>query len=121
MTGDAGQATSVRRESAAHLFIESQDWRESRSAYRFLHSAHQILAAGTPTVVLLIDDGVAAAVGARPEVTRIIDAGGRVAADRTSLVERDIAVGALSPGVEAADLGTVAPLLFDPDVRVVWH
>jgi hypothetical protein len=72
-------------------------------------------------VVFLIDDGVAAAVGAHPDVARILALGGSVWADDVSLGEHGLAASELAPGVMMADLGKVTSLLFDPAVRVVWH
>jgi hypothetical protein len=71
--------------------------------------------------VFLIDDGVRAAVGSQPSVTGILTAGGQVLADEESLADRAIPARQLTPGVVATTLDKIAPLLFDPAVRVVWH
>jgi DsrE/DsrF-like family len=106
---------------AAQLLIESQAWRERAGGSRFLRTAKHLADAGTQTVVFLIDDGVSSALGTRSELAAAIEAGASVWADEESLAEREISVGELAPGVVAAGLDKVAPLLFDPDVKVVWH
>jgi sulfur relay (sulfurtransferase) DsrF/TusC family protein len=108
-------------EAPTQLLVESQAPRDLAPGSGFLRAAWHLAAGGTPTVVLLIDDGVAAATGGRPDVADVVAAGGRVWADEASLEQRAIPVAQLSPGVEAVDLDKVTPLLVGPDVRVVWH
>lgn len=114
-TGQREPATQV------HLLVESQPRSEPGEASRFLRAAQRLAVAGTPTVLFLIDDGIAAAVGDQPEVVRVVAAGGEVWADEISLAQRTIPVATLAPGVVATGLDKVAPLLFDPAVQVVWH
>lgn len=114
-------AEAVKLEKPAQLLIESQSLPEPGAGCRFLRAARHLATAGTPTVVFLIDDGVSCAVGFQPEVARAVKAGASVWADDASLAERAILVGDLAPGVVAAGLDRVTPLLHDPAVRVVWH
>lgn len=104
-----------------HLLVESQDRREPKEASHFLRAARRLAVAGTPTVVFLIDDGVAAAVGDQPELVGVLAAGGEVWADDVSVAQRAIPVGGLAPGVVATGLDKVVPLLCDPATQVVWH
>jgi hypothetical protein len=108
-------------EAPTRLLVESQAPRDSDPGSRFLRSACHLATAGTSTVVLLIDDGVTAATGGRPEVAEVVAAGGRVWADETSLDRRAIPAAELAAGIEAVNLDKVTPLLVDPKVRVVWH
>ena len=112
------------RPSAApqvHVLVESQDARTPDAGSHFLRAAHQLAVTGTRIVVLLIDDGVRCAVGGQPTLARLVAAGGEVWADEASLSQRALPVASLADGVTAASLDKIAPLLFDPDVTVVWH
>lgn len=104
----------------AHLLVESQAPPGPGTASNFLRAARH-LAAGAPTQVFLIDDGVGCAVHAPDEVAEIVRAGGRVGVDSRSLADRGIDGEKLASGVVVTDLDAVADHLFDPSVRVVWH
>ena len=67
-------------------------------------------------------DGVTFALpGTDAETDRYLNAGGRLAADRFSLIQRGIAEEALRPQARATDMDEVAGWVLDPDIRVVWH
>lgn len=108
-------------EPPTQLLIESQSRPEPGAGCRFLRAARHLAAAGTPTLVFLLDDGVSCAVGFQPEVARAVKAGASVWADDVSLAERGIPVDDLVPGVVPAGLPKITPLLYDPAVKVVWH
>lgn len=106
---------------ATQLLIESQGAPDPARGSRCLRMARHLATAGTETVVFLLDDGVGAAVGSHPELSDAVEAGACVWADEESLAERAISVDQLVPGVLAVGLTKVAPMLFDPAVKVVWH
>lgn len=117
---------------ATHLLIESQAllvWGRPQTPgapvraqeCRCLRIARRLADACTETVVFLIDEGVTAVVGSRSEAARAVRAGVNVWVDEDSLVRRAIPPGDLAAGVVPAGLDKVAPLLFDPAVKVVWH
>jgi predicted peroxiredoxin len=106
---------------AAHLLIESQAWPERAGGSRFVRTARHLAGLGTQTVLFLIDEGVDVAVGPQLGLTSVIEAGASVWADQESLAQRGISADDLVPGVVQAGLDKVTPLLFDPDVKVVWH
>lgn len=108
-------------EVRAQFLVESQGPPAPGSVSSFLRAARRLAAAGTPTDVFLIDDGVSFAVGTPTELAGLLDAGGRVWVDDMSLSERGIDFDELAPGVVVVDLDAVAEPLFDPAIRVVWH
>lgn len=110
-----------KQAAPARFLVESQGPPAPGTVSRFLHCARHLATEGTPTDVLLIDDGVDFAVDAPNEVAGVLDAGGRVWADDVSLSERGIKTGELATGVVVVDLDAVAEALFNPVVRVVWH
>ena len=106
---------------AAQLLIESQG-PASDGESRFLRAAGHLAATGSSTVVFLTDDGVTSALAFQSaEVDRVVRAGASVWADQVSLTERDIQADQLASGVVPTDLDKITPLLFAPDVKVVWH
>jgi predicted peroxiredoxin len=103
------------------LLIESQAWPERDGGSRFVRMARHLANAGTQAVLFLIDEGVEVVVAPQPGLTSVLEAGASVWADQESLAQRGISADDLPPGVVQAGLDKVAPLLFDPDVKVVWH
>lgn len=118
--GPARPAPNQTREPT-EILVESRHSRNTIAGSSFLNSARHRCLAGARVAVFLIDDGVRAAIDDRSQISRVSQAGAIIWADGHSLAQREISVAELAPGVLPVDLATVAPLLSDPAVRVVWH
>lgn len=93
----------------------------SHAGSSFLNAARYRCRAGASVAVFLIDDGVHWVLSGRSQLRRISEAGASVWADDSSLAQHGISTTELESDVMPADLGKLAPFLFDPAVRVVWH
>jgi predicted peroxiredoxin len=107
---------------ATYLLIETGGpWRGPGCA-RFLSDAAGLAAAGHDVQVVLLQDGVAAALpGAVAELTELIERGAEVLADDFSLMQRGLWPDRLLGGVKVASMGDIAERVIEPKTRVVWR
>ncbi|GGQ06465.1 hypothetical protein [Streptosporangium pseudovulgare] len=106
----------------AHLLIETRGPWEGPACARFLADAVDLARGGDRVCVLLLQDGVTAAVGRPlPEVETLVGLGAGVWVDRFSVEQRALSKVPAAGGTEQVEMDRVAALLLDPGVRVVWH
>ena len=118
---DAWGAAKAGDSQPRYLLIESQGPGAPHDA-GFRRDAVVQAETGRPVLLFLVQDGVTFALpGTDAETDRYLNAGGRLAADRFSLIQRGIAEEALRPQARATDMDEVAGWVLDPDIRVVWH
>jgi sulfur relay (sulfurtransferase) DsrF/TusC family protein len=105
-----------------NLLIESRGpWRGPDCAH-FVQDALALAGTGAPVHLVLIQDGVLAAVNdAVPAVGELAGAGAEVWVDRFSLDQRGLPGTAVLPAARLVDIDDVAARLLAPDVRAVWH
>ncbi|WP_081236345.1 hypothetical protein [Streptomyces viridosporus] len=78
--------------------------------------------AGHPVLMYLVEDGcLLARPGTDEELDRFEAAGGRLAVDRFSLVQRGIEHLPLRPRATVSDMDELAGWITGPDVQAVWH
>lgn len=105
-----------------YLLVESQAPQGSRPAGRFLRDALHLAADGHSVVLLLIEDGVVAAVrGSSTDAQQLQRNGGTVWVDAFSMDQRAIDRDDLSRGMEVVTMHDVAAKMLEPAVRPVWH
>ncbi|MDI5962445.1 hypothetical protein [Streptantibioticus silvisoli] len=121
MNEEAGQG--VRPPGATpHLLIESQGPGAGGADAGFLRDARDLARLGHRVQLLLIQEGVGAAVGAAPWSAReAAAAGAEVLVDDFSLTQRGLCAAQLLPTARIVDMAEVSARLLEPDVRVVWH
>lgn len=106
----------------AHLLVESHGPMAGHGCARFIQDAAALAATGHKVQLVLIQDGVAAAVrGALPELDSFAEHGGEVWVDRYSVDQRGLPGDVFSDGVKPVDFDEVADRVLDPGTRVVWH
>jgi hypothetical protein len=104
------------------LLVESQGAWSGPMAERFLDDGAALARAGERVSVLLVQDGVTAALpGAGSGVDRLAAAGATVWVDDFSLAQRALPADRVRPGAAVVDMDTVAGKLLGDGVRVVWH
>jgi len=105
-----------------HLLVETHGPWAGPSCAAFLRDAAGLLRAGRRTLVLLVQDGVLAAVPGRlGALDDVLAAGGAVWVDRYSWVYRGLSTVDPVSGVTWAGMDEVAGHVLDPAVQVVWH
>lgn len=105
-----------------HLLIESQGPWAGGACAGFLRDARDLARLGHRVQLLLIQEGVGAAVSGTPAgVGEAAAAGAEVLVDDFSLAQRGLGADRLLPTARIVDMAEVASRLLDPDVRVVWH
>ena len=105
-----------------YLLIETQGPWGGPMAGRALADAAALAREGHRTWVLLIQDGVTAAVpGAAPGLAELAGLGVRVWVDDFSLAQRALPGDRLDPAVTVVDMTTVMHRLLAAATRVVWH
>lgn len=105
-----------------HLLVETQGTWNGPNSGRFLEDAAALAEAGEQVTVLLLQDGVFAAVaGTEPMLDRLAGLGVPVWADDFSLAQRALPVRRLAGPVTVAGMDAVAGLLLSETCRVVWH
>ncbi|NJC70670.1 hypothetical protein HC031_13240 [Planosporangium thailandense] len=111
-----------QQEPAWHLLIESQGPFAGPACASFLRDAATLAASGEAVTLLLLQDGVGAAVepGA-PTLADPLARGVRVWADDFSVAQRGIHPDDLPAAVRVVSMSDVAELVLLPGVRVVWH
>ena len=106
----------------SYLMIESQGPWAGPNAARFVRDAAELAAAGTAVVLLLVQDGVLAALdGASDALDRLRRNGGTVWVDGFSLRQRALPVAKLCEGAAVVDMDTVAAVLLAESGQAVWH
>ncbi len=106
----------------SHLLVETGGPWSGPSCARFLRDAQALAGTGQPVRLVLIQNGVTAAVrGALPELGGLPDAGVEVWADDFSLGQRGLLRSALEPSVRVVGMPEITARLLEPSVRVVWH
>ena len=107
---------------AEFLLVESQGAWSGPMAERFLDDGTALARAGQRVSVLLVQDGVTAALpGAAAAVDRLTAAGATVWVDDFSLAQRALPADRVVPGAAVVDMDAVAAKLLGDRVRVVWH
>lgn len=106
---------------SSHLLIESRGPMAGPGCASFLTDAATLARTGGRVELLLIQDGVVAAANPQPELTALVQAGGRLLIDAFSAAQR--ALGAADLGVPGrlVDMEEIAGRVLDPTTRVVWH
>ncbi|WP_216206400.1 hypothetical protein [Amycolatopsis aidingensis] len=105
-----------------YLMIESQGPWSGPNASRFVRDAGELAAAGHEVVLLLVQDGVLAAVPeASTAVRGVLDGGGQVWVDGFSLRQRALAATAPPAGTVLVEMDAVAEELLSTDGQAVWH
>lgn len=108
-----------------YLLIESQGTWAGPSCRRFFRDAAMLAEAGRDqrhqVWLLLIQDGVAAALPGTAGLSELIDRGGQVWVDGFSLAQRALGRSHLAPGTRVVGMDDVVDTLLARDVRVVWH
>lgn len=105
-----------------HLLIESQGTWAGGACAGFLRDARDLARLGHRVQLLLIQEGVGAAVsGASGGAREAAAAGAEVLVDDFSLAQRGLSADHLLPTARIVDMAEVSSRLLDPDVRVVWH
>ncbi|GHJ36846.1 DsrE family protein [Streptomyces sp. TS71-3] len=105
-----------------HLLVETSGPWAGPACARFVEDAAVLAEAGRQVRVLLVDDGVTAAVpGALPEAERLLAGGGQLWVDAFSLGRRGLGGAPLASGCRLVGMAEVADEILKPAVRVVWH
>lgn len=107
---------------AEHLLIETHGTWDGPGCERLASDAVALARGGHGVGVLLLEDGVTAALrGAVPALEDLARDGGTVWVDEFSLRQRGLADAELVCDARHVDAGAVAEKLLDPDVRVLWR
>ena len=105
-----------------HLLVESQGPWTGPGCARFVSDATALARAGGSTRLVLVQDGVLAAVpNALAAVDGLLDAGGELWVDDFSWRQRALAGVVVRSGGRLAGMDEVAERVLDPAVQVVWH
>lgn len=104
------------------VLIESTGRESGPGAARFLTDATALARAGHPVRVVLVQEGVTAALpGALPELDQALRAGAELSVDAFSVTQRGLSGAELVPEARMTEMGEVADALLAPDTKVVWH
>lgn len=118
MSVDGPAGMSMHR----YLLVESQAPQGGRLPARFLQDALHLAADGHSVVLLLIEDGVVAAVADNPtDAQQLQGHGGTVWVDAFSMDQRAIDRNDVSLGMEVVTMHDVATMMLEPAVQPVWH
>ena len=105
-----------------HVLIETQGPWKGPGCGRFIADADTLACDGEGVWLVLLEDGVTAAVGTPvPELLDFVRNGGRLWVDSFSLAQRALTAVRLVGGHELVEMDDVAGKLLDPTVRAVWH
>jgi len=105
-----------------HLLVETHGPWAGPGCAAFLRDAAALVHAGRRILVLLVQDGVLAALPHGPgALDELMDAGGAVWVDRYSWVHRGLSTVDPAAGVTWVGMDEVAGRVLDPAVQVVWH
>jgi intracellular sulfur oxidation DsrE/DsrF family protein len=112
----------ARAGGTPHLLIESQGPWAGGACAGFLRDARDLARLGHQVQLLLIQEGVGAAVRDAPGgAQEAAQAGVEVLVDNFSLAQRGLNGSRLLPDARIVDMAEVSTRVLDPDVRVVWH
>ncbi|MFC5216363.1 DsrE family protein [Streptomyces coerulescens] len=104
------------------VLIESNGRESGPGCARFLTDATALARAGHPVRVVLLQEGVTAALpGALAELDQALRAGAELWVDEFSLAQRGLAIEALVPEARTIGMAEVAGELLADDTKVVWH
>lgn len=104
------------------VLIETTGPHAGPGCAEFLADGAELAADGTDVRVLLLGNGVSAALpGAVPQVASLVAAGARVGVDDFSIRRRGMSTVTLETGVDRDALEALAPDVANAEVRVVWH
>ncbi|MEV6960359.1 DsrE family protein [Streptomyces sp. NPDC051207] len=104
------------------VLIESSGPASGPAGARFLGDAAALARAGHPVRLVLVQEGVTAALpGAQPALTELLDHGAELWVDRYSLAQRGLAAHRLPARARLVGMDEVAGELLAPGTRVVWH
>ena len=106
-------------EPRRHLLVETHHQPSGASPACF-DQARTLQGMGVEATVLLIENGVTAAVET-PALQRCLDSGIKVHVDGFCLRQRGLGPDDLHPETIVTDLDWLAEFLLDRDVAVVWH
>ncbi|MCZ4123112.1 DsrE family protein [Streptomyces sp. H39-S7] len=109
---------------APHLLMESKGPWTGPSCAAFLRDARDLARIGHPVQLLLIQDGVGAAVrdpSASAGTREVAEAGGEIWVDDFSLAQRGLSDSDLLPSARVVGMSEVSARVLDPAVKVVWH
>nr|WP_206440310.1 DsrE family protein [Streptomyces scabichelini] len=105
--------------------IESSGPASGPAGARFLDDAATLARSGHPVRLVLVQEGVTAALpGERPELTEFLSYGSHGAelwVDRYSLTQRGLEAAQLPGQARLIGMDEVAGELLAPGTRVVWH
>jgi hypothetical protein len=105
-----------------HLLIESKGPWAGGACAGFLRDARDLAGLGHPVQLLLIQEGVGAAVGGAPGgAQEAAAAGAEILVDDFSLAQRGLAAAGLLPAARVVDMAEISARVLAPGVRVVWH
>jgi predicted peroxiredoxin len=105
-----------------YLMIESGGPAEGSGAGRFIADATVLAGQGASVALVLIQNGVAAAVaGTMTGLDDFMRRGGRLWIDEFSARQRALDQGDLISGARVIGMGDLADALLTPGVRAVWH
>ncbi|WP_260867990.1 DsrE family protein [Streptomyces sp. SAJ15] len=105
-----------------YLLIESNGPASGPGGARFFTDALALARAGHPVRLVLIQEGIGAAVPeTAPELASLLDAGGELWVDRFSVLQRGLTPDDVATRARLVEMDEVAAALLAPDVQVVWH
>ncbi|MFE9644247.1 DsrE family protein [Streptomyces sp. NPDC006365] len=104
------------------VLIESSGPASGPAGARFLDDAATLARSGHPVRLVLVQEGVTAALpGARPGLTEFLSYGAELWVDRYSLTQRGLKADQLPGQARLIGMDEVAGELLAPGTRVVWH
>jgi sulfur relay (sulfurtransferase) DsrF/TusC family protein len=105
-----------------YLLIESGGPHAGPGSERFVGDATRLVRDGEDVSLVLVEDGVVAAVPAvLPAVDAYLRQGGALWVDSFSLRQRSVDPADLLPGSRVVEMDDVARKLLESGVRAVWH
>lgn len=104
------------------VLIESSGPASGPAGARFLSDAATLARAGHPVRLVLVQEGVTAALpGAQPALSEVLGHGAELWVDRYALAQRGLEAAELPPQARLIEMAEVAQELLAADTRVVWH
>ncbi|MGW7272429.1 DsrE family protein [Streptomyces sp. NPDC054864] len=107
---------------AGFVLIESTGRESGPGCARFLRDAAALARDGHPVRVMLVQEGVTAALpGALDELDQVVRAGAELWVDEFSVLQRGMREEDLVPTARMVGMAEVAGELLAADTKVVWH
>ncbi|MFF4543405.1 DsrE family protein [Streptomyces sp. NPDC001435] len=104
------------------VLIESSGPASGPAGARFLGDATTLARSGHPVRLVLVQEGVTAALpGAQPALDELLSCGAELWVDRYALAQRGLDADRLPAQARLVGMDEVAGELLAPDTRVVWH